>query len=117
MEDSARTLSGINIIAGIWLIIAPFVMHYHATGNIWQEVVFGAVIAVLGLARLFAPNVSWPSWANSIIGVWLIIAPWVIPATSVSARWNEVVTGIIVAVLAWSSAGITVNNHHQTHAQ
>lgn len=112
MENEARTLSGINVLAGIWLIVAPFVLNYASSGNKWQEVIFGAIIAILGLVRMAAPSVAWPSWANLLAGIWLIIAPWTISGTTTSARWNEVIVGIIVAALAWGSGAITANAHH-----
>lgn len=116
MENQARTLSGLNVIAGIWLIIAPFILNYNATGNVWQEVVFGIIVGILGLVRLGAPNVVWPSWLNLIIGLWLIVAPWVIPSTTIAARWNEVVVGIIVAILAFSSGAISLQSGEREHA-
>lgn len=112
MESQARTFSGINILAGIWLIISPFVLNYSSSGNKWQELVFGIIVAVLGVVRMVAPQMSWASWINTLIGLWLIIAPWAIANTTVAARWSEVITGIIVAVLAYSSGATTVNTHH-----
>lgn len=112
MDNEARTLSGLNILAGIWLIIAPFVLNYASSGNKWQEVVFGAIIAILGVIRLAASNVAWPSWINLLAGIWIIIAPWAISNTTTAARWNEVIIGIMVAVLAWGSGAITVKSHH-----
>jgi cytochrome c biogenesis protein CcdA len=119
MEAHARTLSGINVLAGIWLIIAPFILNYTSTGNKWQEVVFGIIIGILGIIRLGAPHLSWPSWINLLIGIWIIIAPWTISNTTTSARWNEVIVGIIVALLAWSSGAITItdNRHGTKHPQ
>lgn len=112
MEDQARTASSINVVAGLWLIAAPFVLHYASAANKWQEVMFGIVIALLGLIRLDAPRMAWPSWINALIGIWLIVAPWIISNTTTSARWNEVIVGSIVAFLAWVSAAITVSMHH-----
>ncbi len=117
MDDSTRTLSGINVLAGFWLIIAPFVLNYASSGNKWQEVMCGAIIAILGIIRLAAPNVAWPSWINLLIGIWIIIATWAISGTTTAARWNEVIVGVVVAVLAWASGAITVNtHHHEPHA-
>lgn len=117
MESEARTLSGINVLAGIWLIIAPFILHYNSAGNKWQEIIFGIIVAILGLVRFVAPHISWPSWINLLIGLWMIISPWTIANTTTSARWNEVIVGIIVAVLAWTSGAITVNTHHGEQPQ
>ena len=110
MEGQVRTLSGLNVLAGIWLIIAPFVLHYGSSGNTWQEVVFGIIVGVLGIVRWAAPNLTWPSWTNLVIGIWLIIAPWVIPGTTAAARWNEAIVGIIVAILAYGSAEATLKH-------
>jgi len=114
MESQARTLSGLNVLAGIWLIISPFVLHYNSSGNVWQEVIFGIIVALLGIARMAAPSVTWPSWINLAIGLWMIVAPWTM-ATTTAARWSEVITGIIIAILAYSSAALTVQRHTTTH--
>ncbi len=116
MEDQTRTLSGINVLAGIWLIIAPFILSYNSSGNKWQEFIFGVIVTVLGIVRMAAPKISWPSWINMLVGIWLIIAPWAIAATTAAARWNEVVMGIIVAALAYNSATITTHNMHHSGA-
>src|SRR5579871_6065746 len=96
-DNEVRFVNGLSILAGIWLVVAPFVIHYASTGNQWQEVVFGAAIIVVSLVRLAMPKITWPSWINLLIGAWLIIAPWTIPNTSIAAKWNEVILGIIVA--------------------
>jgi hypothetical protein len=44
--------SGLNVLAGIWLIIAPFVVGYDKGDPYWNDIVFGAIVAVLALARL-----------------------------------------------------------------
>lgn len=114
MQGEARTLSGLNILAGIWLIISPFILSYQSTGNEWQQVVLGIIVSILGIVRMSAADVAWPSWVNALIGLWMIVAPWVIPNTSTAARWNQVILGIIIAVFAYSSGATTVSHH--THA-
>lgn len=37
-------LSGLNVLAGIWLIIAPWVLVYGARDPKWNDVVFGAIV-------------------------------------------------------------------------
>ena len=116
MESQVRSLSGINILAGIWLIISPFILGYNSTGNSTQQIIFGAIVLILGIVRMALPNATWPSWVNFIIGLWIIIAPWTM-ATVTAARWNEVITGIVVALFAYSSGAVTANIHrHHTAA-
>jgi hypothetical protein len=41
------------------------------------------------------------SWINFVLGLWLIIAPFALRYSTVStAMWNNVIVGIVVAVLA-----------------
>ena len=99
--------SGINIIAGIWLIIAPFVLAYGNETARVNDIVLGAVIGVLALIRTLAPNAGtvWLSWLNAIFGIWLIIAPFVLAYAGATARTNDIILGIIVLILGvWSSA-------------
>jgi hypothetical protein len=42
----------LNVIAGIWLIISPFVLGYGSGDAYWNPIVFGAIVAVVALARL-----------------------------------------------------------------
>lgn len=114
MEARIRSLNVVTVLAGIWLIVSPFILGYNSTGNTSQQIVFGAIVTVLGLVHMAVPNVAWPSWINFIIGLWIIVAPWTM-ATSAAARWNEVITGIIVAVFAYSSSAVTVHRPHMHH--
>lgn len=47
------------------------------------------------------------SWANFILGVWLVIAPFALVYRGISAAlWDNVIVGIIIAVLAaWRALG------------
>lgn len=47
------------------------------------------------------------SWVNFILGLWLIVAPFVLPYRDISAAlWNNVIVGVIIAVLAgWRALG------------
>ncbi len=102
-------LSGLNVLAGIWLIIAPWVLGYSARDPRWNDVVFGIIVAVLALIRVSgAYRADFLSWINALIGVWLFVAAFTIDHTAV-ASWNDVILGIIVFLLAISSADATAN--------
>ncbi|ULT55040.1 SPW repeat protein [Neobacillus drentensis] len=54
----------------------------------------------------------WQLWLTGLIGVWLIISPWVYSFTSnAGAMWNSVILGIIVLILAIWSGAAQKNNH------
>ncbi len=101
------TLSGLNVVAGIWLIIAPWVLGYHYLDPKWNDVVFGAIIAILALVRAAgAYRAQWMSWINALIGVWLFVAAFTIDYSGV-ASGNDIVLGIVVFFLAIGSADAT----------
>lgn len=99
--------SSLNVAAGIWLIVAPFVLLYSRGTAQVNDIVLGAVIAVLAFIRALVPGAQtvWLSWLNALLGVWLIIASFVLGYGGV-ARTNDIILGIIVLLLGiWSAAG------------
>jgi hypothetical protein len=104
MDDGAAA-AALNVVAGIWLIISPFVLGYTGADATWNPIVFGAIVAVLALARLAGGvRAAGVSWINMAIGVWLFISAFWL-ASSSQASWNVGVLGVIVFVLgAWASA-------------
>lgn len=101
-----QTASGLNILAGLWLIIAPFVLNYgdlrQALGN---DVIVGIAIASIALVRVFgAYRAQWLSWVNFILGGWLIIAPFILGYGRLVPTSNDFILGTIVLSLAtWSA--------------
>jgi hypothetical protein len=104
-RDDAVAAAGLNVIAGIWLIISPFVLGYTAADATWNPIVFGAIVAFLALARIVAgAEAAGLSWLNMAIGVWLFISAFWL-ADSSQASWNVGVLGVVVFVLgAWAAS-------------
>lgn len=97
--------SGLNIIAGIWLIIAPFVLLFDKQSGRVDDVIVGIVVAVLAAIRVFAArDAAWLSWINAILGLWTIASPFVLGLQAQSAYWNNVILGIVILVLGIISA-------------
>lgn len=62
------------------------------------------------------------SWANFVLGLWLIIAPFALGYRTVpTATWNNVIVGIVVAVLSiiraleHTSMPTLHQRHHSAH--
>jgi hypothetical protein len=64
-----------------------------------NAVVCGIVIAAISIAALAAFTV-WEEWLNLIMGVWVLVSPWVLGFAGTTAMHVHIVIGIIVAVLA-----------------
>jgi hypothetical protein len=90
--------SWVNILLAIWVIISPFAFSIHSSRATWNNVVTGAVVGILALVRWRLHQTGW-SWLNLILGIWLVISPFVF-FLSAAAMWNNVILGIIIAALA-----------------
>ncbi|WP_101067341.1 SPW repeat protein [Roseovarius salinarum] len=94
----------LNIILGLALIASPWVLQFAslnaAMGN---AIVIGALIALMGLAALVNFR-KWEEWLSMVIGLWLIVSPWVLGvAGTAAATWTFVVVGVLaIALAAWS---------------
>lgn len=95
-----------NLVLGLWMVVSPWALAYQAETNaVWSAVIAGALVAALALFELFQVK-AWEEWGNMALGIWMVIAPWVLGfATSAGAMWNTVIVGLAVAALAlWALA-------------
>lgn len=102
----------IALVLGAWLFISPWLLLEVVPGTAaWNFWVVGAAIVVVALAALFRFH-EWAEWVNGALGVWLVISPWVLKFSSLTAAtWNAVVCGILVVALA--IAGLWEIRHAQ----
>ena len=89
-----------NLILGAFLFFSPWIFGFDA-GKVSQNAyIAGIVIAVLAIAALAAFAV-WEEWLNLIVGLWVLVSPWVLGFHGTTRPMAvHVVAGIAVAVLA-----------------
>jgi hypothetical protein len=106
--SQVRIASGLNFLAGIYLLFSAWIGGVSA-GNHWNGIIAGIVVAILAASRFTGSSGPWASWIDALIGVWLIISPWVYGYAGQDWMWNSIVVGIIMLVLGvWSAlAGAT----------
>ncbi len=106
-RSEIKGASGVNLVAGIWLAISPLVLSYRAADPVLTQVIVGVAIAALAVLRVTSGAwKSWMSWANASLGAGVVVvAVWL--ADSSAARWNGIVSGALVLVLAALSASAT----------
>jgi membrane-bound ClpP family serine protease len=108
-RDDVIGAAGLNVIAGIWLILSPWILGYTGADATWNPIVFGAIILVLALARLARPaGTQVLSAINAVIGVWLFVAGFWL-ADSAQASWNMWIVGAIVFIMA--AIGLTTHEN------
>jgi hypothetical protein len=100
MERRNTAIDWINLILAVLLFISPWVLGYTGTAAMTNALIAGVVIAILAIAALVS-FAKWEEWVNLIVGLWVLISPWVLGFTAATAAlWSHVVIGIVVAVLA-----------------
>ncbi|MFC7482977.1 SPW repeat protein [Luedemannella flava] len=99
------------LLAGLWLAISPWVLHFSATAPsiALNNLVLGIAVAVVAMSLTLMPQrMVRLSWATAVIGAWVVASPWIIQQSSVTAGiWiNNVVTGAVTAVLGIAAGAI-----------
>jgi hypothetical protein len=105
---SVKTASGLDMLAGIWLMLSPFLLGFaDVSAASWNVMIVGGLVTLLAASREFGEGVrhTWPSWTTTALGAWLILSPLTLGyATASTAFWNSIVMGIVIIVLsAWSA--------------
>lgn len=102
-DGATKTAGGLNIVAGIWLIIAGFVLGYsNQLTPLWNDIILGIIVLVVAWIRLgnigAVPGIA---WVNLLAGIWLFCSPWILGfANQPTPLWNNIILGILVVVLA-----------------
>lgn len=107
LAASVKAASGLNVAVAVWLLVAPFVLGYSTrAAAFWNDIVIGVLVILFAGARVAAPRLG-PSlsWTNSAFGVWLVAAPFALGYSDIrNALWNDIISGVVIAVLAlWSA--------------
>lgn len=98
-----------NLVLGLWLALSPWVLSYAQEATpAWNAHIVGVIIAVAAFAALAAFQ-KWEEWFNAALGAWLIVSPFILGFSAISAAlWNQLVVGLVVLVLsAWAAMAET----------
>lgn len=87
------------ITLGLVLATSPATFGYTDTLMIWNNVVAGILIVILG-AFSISPDRGWARWANTAIGIWLLFAPYVLWSADSEGYIIDTVVGSLVIALA-----------------
>lgn len=110
--DTSNRLNWVVAIVGVWEVLAPFILGYAGvTAAVWDAVIIGVAVIVLAIWSALSNNLGMSralNWITAIIGLWLIVAPFILGFTGVAvALWNAIIVGIVIAVLeTWSALSL-----------
>jgi hypothetical protein len=118
-DGARRWRDWVMLVLAVWLFISPWVLGFASAAMVaaapsggaampspglttaaWNAWVLGVVVAALAIWAI-AMFAEWHDWVTGILGVWLVIAPWVIGFSAMAAAlWDHVIVGILIVVLA-----------------
>lgn len=106
---TANILNWVVAVAGLWELLSPFILGYSATTvAMWNAVIVGLLLLVLGAAAALYENVSADrtfDWINAVLGLWLIVSPFALGFSAMPViLWNSIIVGVIAVVLGlWAN--------------
>ncbi|MGH3549229.1 MAG: SPW repeat protein [Pseudonocardiaceae bacterium] len=102
----AHAVNGLTFLAGLYLAISPWVIGFNRFPTLTvNDLIVGVALAVLALGFSSYDRTRGIAWAAPLIGVWTIIAPWVISGdvATTATVWSNVVAGVVAVLLGLSA--------------
>lgn len=105
----------VTAIIGIWTFLSPWFFGSAAgitvAANVaWSLYILGLAIAVVGIAAMVAYR-FWEEWVEIVLGLLLLMSPWFLHFGDFAGlRWNAIIMGLAVALLA---ASVLLGEHGQ----
>ena len=99
VENTNSIVARLQLLLGAALFGAPWVLAFAGeAAAAWTAWISGAAIAIVGLANFAEDTQHWPGWANLVLGIWALVAPWIVQFAGVEpATWTHAVIGVLVA--------------------
>lgn len=84
---------------GAFVFLSPWLFSLTYGPARIESIISGAAVVLLSLAALviFA---DWEEWAMLVIGVWLVVSPWILGFPNAAAMKIHIAAGLVVAFLA-----------------
>ncbi|MFH5799963.1 SPW repeat protein [Haladaptatus sp. CMAA 1911] len=104
----SRWASGANVLLGLWLFFIPTFVWSANGWAFWNDIIVGAAITILGTFSAYnamngGSTQQGSSGLNTLLGLWMIVSAFIWGSTAL-LFWNDIVVGVIVAILAGYAA-------------
>lgn len=108
VDDTPSWAPAINVLLGLWLIVEAFWFEL-PVANFWNDLIIGVAVVVLAGYNYYRVSDDDPLSVGgaslvALLGLWMIVAPFVFEVPTEAAFWNDVVVGALVALIAGYSA-------------
>jgi hypothetical protein len=85
----------------IGVLLSPWVIGNGVSGAVRSTYcIVGIAVAIFAIVALVAFR-PWEEWVNLVLGAWLLVSPWLVGFSAVTAlMWNAVLIGSLIVVCA-----------------
>ncbi|MGD2205860.1 MAG: SPW repeat protein [Anaerolineae bacterium] len=107
-----KGLAWISCLLGIWAAIAPFLFPWDVCLGVYLAGVIPGILVAL-LSGAFALGLgggpAWFCWLSAILGVWLVVSPFVAGYSLVlDVTWGNFLPGALIAILSGAAGYLTM---------
>lgn len=91
-----------NLVLGVWTFVSPWALGFAASTNMAARAmwILGAAIVVFAASAVYMHK-AWEEVINILLGICLIVSPWVLGFADQSApTTSAVITGLLVTAFA-----------------
>jgi hypothetical protein len=105
-----QAVDGLTVLTGVYLAVSPWVVGFNRFATLTaNDLITGIALAApaLGLASAYG-RTHGMAWVTPVVGVWTIIAPWVVSGDMATAAtiWSNVVTGALAVLLGLAAVAV-----------
>ena len=102
--DALLWISGIVSLIGLWIAASPFVYDTTVTA-LWNNLLVGAAVFLIAGYNYYRYTTGLRTGVGAmtlvaILGLWTLAAPFLIEMVSDAAFWSNVISGLLIALLA-----------------
>lgn len=107
-DDMSGYISAAVALVGAWIVISAFVYSPPAA-NFWNDIIVGAAIGIIaGYNAVKSDDIEGINTGAAslvaLLGLWMVVAPFIFETVTEGAFWSDIVSGAIVAALAGYNA-------------
>ncbi|MDX8482757.1 SPW repeat protein [Mesorhizobium sp. VK24D] len=113
LMEERKSKDWVTLVLAICLFISPWVIGFTAAVMpAWNAWIVGVLLGALALATL-SVFAEWEEWVNLVLGLWLIVSPWVL---HFAADRNVMITHVVLGVLVVAASAWAVWDVRHPHA-
>ena len=111
-------ISAAAALVGTWILVSAFIWDPIPAANFWNDIIVGGAIGTIAgynAVKSSSRGIS-ASWSGlvALLGLWMIIAPFLFETTGAASFWSDVISGLLVAALAGYNAYAARGTTRQT---